>query len=442
MKLIIIQNIKRKAFGASLIAPFFYIFSFIYSQEILWEKIIDIGREDYFGGFVVFHDGNIGIIGTCKDTTANFFIYKISQNGDSIFLKIFSQACLSLFITEALIDPEENIYCVGYGDTFGISRYDTIRFGFVIKFSRNYEIIFRKNFHYGKMVMFYDLVLINNNIFVCGYAYPGIPQPEYGVLAKYDTEGNLLWQRLYVRHIFTSIKNINEYFYLTGTHRTTQPPLSAFVSFIKMDSLGDTLFRKGDFEGAGLSMALDSSGNILIAGSYNFYPGPYYIYLLRYDQNGNLLWDTTYLYSNWDWAWDVEINQYGEIFLATAFEIYNPHIWKWHIIKYNSNGETMWEHLFSLPDTSADAKKVMLLNRNEIIAGGKVFNYSPSYYSNVLIIKYLDRSYIKENTNTRFLNNNPLTKIYDITGRKVDKINRKGIYIFENNKKGKLVIIK
>lgn len=202
-----------------------------------------------------------------------------------------------------------------------------------------------------------------------------------------------------------------------------------------MDTLGDTLFIKRDFEGTGLSQALDSFGNILIAGSHNIYPGPYPIYLLRYDQNGNLLLANTYLYSDWDWAFDIEVNHQSEIFLANSFETYNPHTIKWHLIKYDSNGQMMWEHFYSLPDSFTKATKLMLLNRNEIIVGGYAYIYLNRVpYYNIVIIKYLDNSYIKERVVNKNFFDSSITKIYDISGRRVYKMRKRGIYILENNK--------
>ncbi|MEO0118153.1 MAG: hypothetical protein ABIK40_05825 [candidate division WOR-3 bacterium] len=442
---IITRYFKIIALGASLIAPILFYFSFTYSQEILWEKRIDIGRRDYINNFIVFPDRNIGIVGVFIDSIPNIFLYKISPNGDSIFLKSSSQKCFDIWPTGALIDDEENIYLVGLGETIGVIPSDTIRFGFIAKFSGQGEFIFRKNFYYGRLAEFLDITFLNNSIFVCGRVVPNYPTgSEYGILLKYDKEGNLLWQRLFNHHCFEGIENMDGYLYITGTLTRTIPPLGFRISFIKADTLGDTLIVRGDIEASGGEIALDSFGNILIAGN-----GPYPdlgIRLLKYDQNGDLNWYRIYFYGNWDWPTCMEVNPYGEIFLGNFLEVLNPLTHKWQLIKYNSMGEMMWQHIYSLPDSLVVIEALTIVNRNEIIAGG-VSSTRDLNFSNGIVIKYLDNSNIKEDTfHYKPITNKFLTQIYDITGKRVYKdINklRKGVYILEIDKrKKKLIIIK
>lgn len=442
---IITRYFKIMASGVSLITPILFYFSFIYSQEILWEKRIDIARKDYITNFVIFPDRNIGIIGVFRDSIPNIFLYKISQNGDSIFLRSSPQKCYYILPTGALIDDEENIYLVGLGETMGVIPADTIKFGFIAKFSREGEFIFRKNFYYGRCAEFNDLTLLNNGIFVCGRVMPNYPTgSEYGILLKYDREGNLLWQRLFIYHSFGGIENRNGYLYIAGTLRRTIPPLVARISFIKADTLGDTLIVRGDIEANGGEIALDSLGDILIAGN-----GPYPdlgIRLLKYDQNGNLNWYRIYFYGNWDWPTCMEVNPYGEIFLGNFLEVLNPLTHKWQLIKYNSMGEMMWQHIYSLPDSLVWIEALAIISRNEIIAGG-VANTRDLNFSNGIIIKYLDLSGVKEDALSYKLPTNKfLNQIYDITGKRVYKNIkklRKGVYILKiDREKKKLIVIK
>ncbi|ODS37421.1 hypothetical protein BEH94_06160 [Candidatus Altiarchaeales archaeon WOR_SM1_SCG] len=152
----------------------------------------------------------------------------------------------------------------------------------------------RNAWDYGKSVA----IDSSNNIIVAGHAPLGLGEIG-GLIIKYDTQGNMLWNK-------TAGKSSSDELYSIAVDSNNNIIAAGFMRYsdignvwvIKYDSNGNMLWYKTASMGGwdrGYGIAVDSSNNIIVTGSANIrYSGRKVCVLtMKYDSFGNLLWNKT-----------------------------------------------------------------------------------------------------------------------------------------------------
>lgn len=198
-------------------------------------------------------------------------------------------------------------------------------------------------------------------------------------LVKYDAGGNVLWARSdggsSNDNVFSVSADASGNIFVTGyfispsitfgtTILTQSGPADYFL--VKYDTGGNVLWAKdaggSDFE-AGYSVCTDTGGNILVTGSFLSSSvtfgtttltntGTSTIFLVKYDQGGNVLWAKSEGGSTSDVAYGVYADASGDILLAGALKsptitfgtttLTNVGISDVFIVKYTSAGNVIW----------------------------------------------------------------------------------------------------
>lgn len=204
-------------------------------------------------------------------------------------------------------------------------------------------------------------------------------------LTKYDRNGNLLWTKsaggMFRDFAYSIVHDGNGFIYLTGTF---QGPSISFDTItlahnggidqdfflVKYDENGNVIWANG---GGGMnseisnSIATDNNGNVLIAGYFNSPSlsigsftlttnGDCDIFVLKYNNNGNLIWAKSAGGSTNDYNFSTASDNNGNIFITGSFQsptltfgsttLTNPNMGNGtgdvFIAKYDSNGNVTW----------------------------------------------------------------------------------------------------
>ena len=185
----------------------------------------------------------------------------------------------------------------------------------------------------------------SGNIFITGTTTCLGAGGQDVLLLKYDSFGNLLWEKTWGGTNYDYGKAIaidgSGNVYLTGT---TDSYGGIFV--LKYNSFGNLLWERtwggwGSEFGSGI--ALDNMGNIFITGITTSYGvGDRDILVLKYNSDGNLLWNTTYGGFNEEWGIGIAVDISGNMFITGLTESYGAGEWDMLLLKYDSSGTLLW----------------------------------------------------------------------------------------------------
>lgn len=190
------------------------------------------------------------------------------------------------------------------------------------------------------------------NLYLGASTYEG--SLEYGVISKFDTYGALLWQKTfgapppYRIDIYGLSLDSSSNVYLTGRITSDGTLDSLDVLLIKYDTDGNLQWQK-TLGTAGLSqigngIVADNDGNFYICGQYlttTGFPQKHQMLISKFNSSGILQWqrsmsDPT---TNSNIGYTIALDSTGNVYVTgTSSSPYNP-----VLVKYNSNGDLQWQ---------------------------------------------------------------------------------------------------
>ncbi len=274
-------------------------------------------------------------------------------------------------LTGLVVDSEGNIYSTGYftgtvdfdpnGGVFELIDGDNeseLYYSqdlFIQKWSPSGDLIWAVNSHISKIDIGTSITLDSfNNVIISGI----IPFEGSGfgysntIIKKFDTDGNEMFTKTFGNYDQTMgravITDSNNNIYITGDFQNVvdfDPGIGAFnldanggvdIFILKLDSEGNFLWVK-NFDGSDLtisrSMNIDSLGNLYICGFFSetcdFDPGSsssnsvslgeWDAYIVKLDNDGNLIWNKSFGSENIEDAGDVVIDNLGNVYITGSF---------------------------------------------------------------------------------------------------------------------------
>jgi len=213
----------------------------------------------------------------------------------------------------------------------------------------------------------------NNNIIVAGYLGSG--NGDF-LVVKYDSSGNQLWNKtagtsatdIYDDVAVDSSDNIIAAGY-TGSFG------GGGMNFwtIKYDRDGNQLWNRtanGGGHDYAYDVAVDSGDNIIVVGERNFTDtAGYDCWIIKYDSNGNHLWNKTVGGDNSENCYGVAVDSNNSIIVAGDTSTFGAGLSDGWVLKYNSAGTQLWN--ITRGGTSYDyANDVAVDSNNNIIVTG------------------------------------------------------------------------
>jgi hypothetical protein len=237
-------------------------------------------------------------------------------------------------------DDTGNVYVTGYTTGTGSSKdITTIKYG--PDGTQKWAVTFWNSISGGSDVALCIKLDINGNVFVGGYL--ASPSGTDGTVIKYSPSGTELWH-----------KRIN------GT-----------------SNLSDEIS----------SLCADELGNIYAAGFVRNTVTDEDYALIKYDNNGNILWEKYYdggIAFGQDFSSFITIDNSDNIIITGRIEA-SQQTQDIMTIKYTPLGNLIWERRYNLGDSEI-GKMIVTDNLDNIYVGGE--RYGSTTYNDILLVKY------------------------------------------------------
>ncbi len=260
--------------------------------------------SDYGSGVAVDSSGNIYVAGTTGVLLVNFYRYLHPICGDMCLVKYDSSGAQQWnrtwggssgdYGSGVAVDSSGNIYIAGYTESFGAGSWDMC----LVKYDSSG--VQQWNRTWGGR--FYDaghgLTLDSSgNIYIVGYTR-SFGAGNYDMcLVKYDSSGVQQWNRTW----------------------------------------------GGSDEDYGNGVAVDSSGNIYIAGyTGSFGAGGGDMYLVKYDSSGVQQWNRTWGGRFYDTGHGLTLDSLGNIYIVGYTSSFGAGYSDMCLVKYDSSGAQQW----------------------------------------------------------------------------------------------------
>tara|TARA_B100000809_G_scaffold46556_1_gene40978 strand:- start:1902 stop:4799 length:2898 start_codon:yes stop_codon:yes gene_type:complete len=347
-----------------------------------------------------------------------------------------------------VLDQDENSYITGWFDSItdfdpGLGTYNLVSEGmpdiFIQKVDSSGNLVWAHSFGSNMGENRWDegksiTVDSQGNVYVTGTFRdtidfdpgPGIynlyvPDPDHWgtFILKLDSNGNFIWA--------TSIDNgagrcietdSSDNVYITGefgggtidfdpgpgVYNLTSATINEDVFVLKLSSQMDFIWAKGYGSGGddiGFDIHLDNFNNVLVTGYFNgivdFDPGPGVynlianwnedVFIQKLDSGGNFIWARSFGGSGYDWGYDLETDDSGNIYTTGRFQwvvdfdpgpaVYNLSSpfgnFDFYVVKLNANGDFVWANSTG-GDNNDTATDIEIDNFGDIYVSGRFLN--------------------------------------------------------------------
>lgn len=322
-----------------------------------WAKIYNGGGPgDYAYDIAVDRHGDIVLTGgsaTSNGSTSYSLVIKYSPNGDTLWVRKFTQLGIFSVTTKLVTDDSSNSYVTGYYQP------DSLRNHFLtIKYDKSGSLMWYSTYYYDpgyQSDLAYCISIdTNRNVYVAGISHTLSPGYNDNSLLKISPDGIIQWARVY-KGIggnnscgqparVASTPDGSEIYYTTFCQNGMGGGASDIIT-LKYNSFGDSVwvrrFGGGVYGTANepAALKLDRDNNIYITGSAYFQSSGDDYVTIKYLPNGTQYWVATYngpLTNSGDHANDLIIDTNFSVYVTGISSRQNsPFLWDAATIKYN-----------------------------------------------------------------------------------------------------------
>ncbi len=238
------------------------------------------------------------------------------------------------------------VYVAGYSGSFGDGDYD----GFIAKFDFNGTLIWDVTWGGDGQDYIYGIVVDGaENIYVVGSTNSF--GDNYGAfIAKFRDDGTLVWDRLWGGSMDEAAYEVrvdaSNYIYVVGTTRSFGGDKDVFL--LKFDAGGDLKWDiiwggAGDDDG----FTLRTSGTkIYVAGATSSFGSSTDAFVARFTEDGELVWDRIWNGSRYERASDMMVDSNGNIILVGYTDSFGFGSYDVFVVKFDQNGNLLWDRVW------------------------------------------------------------------------------------------------
>lgn len=348
---------------------------------------LGLSPTDYVTDLVV-RDGHVYLTGYESPfaANANFATVKYDDSGQELWVRRHTTGQSQ--IAEALaVDAAGNVYVTGWQKVFS-AGIDVL----TLKYSPTGALLWEQRYPSpGGNNQPNDIALdASGNIYVAGASWVTAQQDFDMLLLKYDTNGNLLWDR--------TLDNGDGQLD-TAYEMAIDPAGNAILAgytepnayLAKYSPTGDLLW---DREHIGFStndewrrIETDATGNIYVLGEISPPGQPNHLWTTKYDPSGNILWERTYTgtASQSCYAGGLAIMPDGGVAISGQSWDLPSHI-SIVTIRYAPDGTELWQRLEKAGYAHASGDDVVVDAEGRVYVTG--YGYNISYREDIITLGY------------------------------------------------------
>jgi hypothetical protein len=271
------------------------------------------------------------------------------------------------------VDVNGDIYIVGETNSFGIGSVGGNYSAFLVKYAPNGTQLWNTTWGGPDGAYGYGVAVDpGGNPCIVGSENGGMPGSVYAFVAKFAANGTQLWNQTWggpgdnegMGIAVDSSGNI----LIAGYNDSFVAGGNASAFLVKYDINGTQVWNStwgdtGDNQAYGV--AVDWNGNIYITGATNnTWNGNYDAFLVKYDPNGFQSWNETWSDTENVWANGVAVDESGNPYIVGYDDGYA------FVIKCDSSGDQLWSQTWGNAVTD-DGFSIAIDNSGNAIIAGK-----------------------------------------------------------------------
>lgn len=326
---------------------------------------------------VLTSDGRFIIAG--GPYSENGFLAKIEQDGTILWQKSYSDTEFDTSRIYAIAElSDNNLVAVGEYNVYSGNEN-----AFISKFNPNGDVIWQVEIGASLRQVARDVIPLDNGHFLI--VGTDLGEISDGWIARFDANGNVVWQKRvgdsYVNALTGGLRTSDGNIVLIGSTWKTFSFPSADAWLLKIDQNGQILWQKS-YDNSQADYFTDlvetADGNFAVSGVTNSGFMPSHPWALKFSPDGNLIWqrewpdDTVFGFQS-----VVEADNGRLIFVGVREE--NLISSAWLVALDNNTGTSIWEKLYG---TSADPDlftKIISAGDGDFLAVGETESFGVNF---------------------------------------------------------------
>ena len=224
---------------------------------------------------------------------------------------------------------------------------------YLVKFSSTGVVEWKKFYSDASIDNMKSVLLLNDGGFLMSGFTNKINSTYSPYLIRTNSNGEVIWEKIYEGNdwefLNASVELSDGNFILTGsTYRVSNGSPDGFI--MKVDPFGNSIWKNiipGTLKDEINSLQKCSNGDLILCGTtYSFGSGGSDIWLLRYENNGNLIWSKTFGGPLNDFGYSVEETANGNIIFCGSSQSLDS-VSQFIVARADSNGNELWRYVNS-----------------------------------------------------------------------------------------------